>query len=179
MPLLKKKIDFVQFIADAISGSMGFYDSNSERMILMADEFKVLDKNDIEELKELGYALIISDLMVGVIDHFNENVSSDDAEKVVTTLYVKFLKEVKNLDENQIKHRLDQLQKILWDKTENTEKDLRQRLCFAFSNVYSGDNPNQPKYKERNFAAHKLANAIVKADMIKIMLQEFDIVWES
>lgn len=178
MFLFKKKIDFVQFIADAIFGSMNSYDSNSEKMILMADEFKVLDKHDIEVLKELGYALIISDLMVGIINHFNEKISNEDAEKVVTALYVKFLKEVKSLDESQIREKISKLQELLWTKTDNTQKDLRLRLCFAFSNLYSGDDYKDQKHKGKNFAAFKLAKAIVKADLIKIMLKDYNIIWK-
>ena len=114
--------------------------------------------------------------MVGIINHFNKKISNEDTEKVVTALYVKFLKEVKSLDKNQIKEKVNKLQKVLWAKTDNTQKDLKLRLCFAFSNLYSGENYKDQKYKGKNFAAFKFATAITKADLIKTMLKDYDVI---
>lgn len=181
MSIFKKKIDFGQFIADAIFNSVSFYDSNSEKMILMADEFKVLDKRDNEELKEFGYALIIADLMISGLVHFSEKVTNEKIGEVVGFLYVKFLKEVNHLNEDEIKRKTDKFEKLLTvietkkEKADNTEEDSKLLLCSTFAELYSGGNLKDKKVEGKRFAAFKLAKGIVKADLIKTMLKEFKI----
>lgn len=181
MTFFKKKIDFGQFIGDAIFNSVNFYDANSEKLIPMADEFKVLDKDDAAELKELGYSLIIADLMISCQINFSDKISNEEAGKAIGFLYTRFLNEVKHLGENEIKIKTDALGKLLGaveaneKKPNNTEEELKLLLCSTFAELYSGENLKDKKVEGKRFAAFKLAKAIVKADIIKTMLKEFKI----
>jgi len=181
MVFLKKSIDFGQFVGDAIFNSVNFYDANSEKLIPMADEFKVLDKDDAAELKELGYSLIIADLMISCQVNFSGKISNEETGKAVGFLYTRFLNEVKHLDENEIKRKANTLGKLLGaveaneKKPNNTEEELKLLLCSTFAELYSGENLKDKKVEGKRFAAFKLAKAIVKADIIKTMLKEFKI----
>ena len=181
MAFFKKSIDFGQFIGDAIFNSVNFYDVNSEKLIPMADEFKVLDKDDMAELKELGYSLIIADLMISCQVNFSGKTSNEETGKAIGFLYTRFLNEVKHLDENEIKRKTDTLGKLLGaveaneKKPNNTEEELKLLLCSTFAELYSGENLKDKKVEGKRFAAFKLAKAIVKADIIKTMLKEFKI----
>jgi len=180
--LFKKSIEFSQFIADAIFNSMNFYDSNFEKMIVMADEFNVLNNRDKGELKDFGYALIIADLIISGSMHFNGRVTSEEMGRVVGFLYVKFLKEARLLNEKEIEKKTNNIGNLLTALEEsegnpvngnNTENDPKFLLCSTFSKLYSGDNLKDEKVRGKGFAAFKLAKAVVKSDLIKIMLKEF------
>lgn len=181
MAFFKKNIDFGQFVGDAIFYSINFYDANSEKLIPMADEFRVLDDSDTTELKEFGYSLIIADLMISCQINFNGKVSNEEIGKAIGFLYTRFLNEVKHLDEHDIKRKTDALGKLLGkveanEKTSNnTEEELELLLCSTFAELYSGENLKDKKVEGKRFAAFKLAKAIIKADIIKTMLKEFKV----
>lgn len=181
MAFFKKSIDFGQFIGDAIFNSVNFYDANSEKLIPMTDEFKILDNNDAAELKELGYSLIIADLMISCQINFGSKISNEEAGKAIGFLYTRFLNEVKHLNENEIKKKTDVLGKLLdaieanGKQSGSTEEELKLLLCSTFAELYSGENLKDKKVEGKRFAAFKLAKAIVKADMIKTMLKEFKV----
>jgi len=184
MSFFKENIDFGQFIGDAIFNSVNFYDANSEKLISMADEFKVLNKNDAVELKELGYSLIIADLMVSCKVNFSGKISNKEIGKTIGFLYTRFLNEIKHLDENEIKKKVDVLGKLLDvvetnEKSNNTEEELKFLLCSTFAKFYSGGNLKDKKVEGKRFAAFKLAKVFVKADIIKTMLKEFKIKQKS
>jgi len=180
MTLFKKSIDFGQFIADAIFNSVNFYDSNSEKLISMADEFKVLDRGDVEELKDFGYALIVADLMISCQINLGYKISDEKIGETIGFLYVKFLNEVKHFNNDKIKRKIDTFEKLLSaveanEKKNNTEESLKLLLCSTFAELYSGSNLKDEKVEGKRFAAFKLAKAVVKADMIRTMLKEFKI----
>ncbi len=49
MGLFKQKIDFSQFLADLISFQYDFLENNFNKLIVLADEFKVLTEKDKED----------------------------------------------------------------------------------------------------------------------------------
>lgn len=189
MSLFKKKIESSQFIADAISGSVNFYDSNFDKLVPLADEFHVLTDEDKTELKESGYALIIADIMTSCQINFGEKVSNEAIGKEIGFIYVQFLGEVKHLSENDIEKKTSAIQKLLaaietnegkeiYKKAGNPEDNFRFLLCSTFAELYSGDNLADKKVEGKRFAAFKLAKGVVKADIIKIMLKEFKVDWK-
>lgn len=189
MSFFKKKIDSNRFIADAISGSVDFYDSNFDKLVPLADEFNVLTDDDKAELKEFGYALIVADLMTSCQINFGEKISNEAIGKEIGFIYVRFLGEVKHLDENNINKRTNTIQKLLtaieanedkeiYKKAGNPEDNFRFLLCSTFTELYSGDNLADKKVEGKRFAAFKLAKGIVKADIIKIMLKEYRVDWK-
>lgn len=181
MALFKKSISLSQFAADAVNNSISFYESNSDRMIDMSDEYKVMTEKDKEELKEFGYALIVADLMLSGQIHFGDKVSNEEFGKLAGFIYVKFLKEVKNLTEKEIEKRTDALEKLLGslesseDRADGTADGLRFLLCSIFSELYAEGDIKDQKVQGKRFAAFKMAKAIVKTDLIKIMLKELKV----
>jgi hypothetical protein len=49
MSILKKKIDFNQFLADLITFQCDFLEGNFDKLIILADEFNVLMEKDKQE----------------------------------------------------------------------------------------------------------------------------------
>lgn len=181
MSFFKKKITLSQLIADSIFSSINFYDSNSDKLISMSDEFKVLDKNDVEELKEVGYALIIADLDISCAINFSDRISNEEIGKAIGFLYAKLLKEEKHLSEEESEKKMNTFLKLLSlleanEKGNNTEDGLKLLLCTTFAKLYSGDNLKDKKVEGKNFAAFKLAKAIVKADFVGKMLKDFKVI---
>ena len=181
MALFKKNISLSQFVADAINNSISFYESNSDRMIDLADEYNVMEEKDKNELKEFGYALIIADLMLSGQIHFGDRISNEEFSKLVGFIYVKFLKEVKNMEENEIEKRTNVLEKILGtlesseDRADGTADGLRFLLCSIFSELYAEGEIKDQKVQGKRFAAFKMAKAVIKSDLINIMLKEFKV----
>ncbi len=181
MSLFKKNITLSQFVADVINNSISFYESNNEKMVDLADEYKVMDEKDKNELKDFGYALIIANLMLSGQIHFGNKISNEKFGKLVVFIYVKFFKEVKSLGKNEIEKRIGSLEKLLGtlesseDRADGTADGLRFLLCSVFSELFSDGNLKKQKVQGKRFAAFKMAKAVVKADLIKIMLKEFKI----
>jgi len=181
IPFFKKKITLSQLIADSIFNSMNFYDSNAEKLIDLSDELKVLDNDDKKELREFGYALVIGDLYVSCVINFNEKISNEELGKAFGFLYPKFLIDVKHLNETEVERKMDILLKLLASleangSENNTEDGLKFLLCSNFSKLYSGDNLKDKKVEGKNFAAFKLAKAIVKADLVSTLLEDFRVI---
>lgn len=181
MSLFKKNITVGQFVADAINNSISFYESNIEKMVELSDEYKVMGEKDKKELKEFGYALIIADLMLSGQINFGDKISNEEFGKLVAFIYVKFLNEVKGLEKNEIEKRTDSLEKLLdalesgEDRADGTADGLRFLLCSVFSELYSAGDLKDQKIQGKRFAAFKMAKAVVKTDLINIMLKEFKI----
>jgi hypothetical protein len=186
MSIFKKQIDFGQFITEAISSSINFYDANFDKLIPLADEFHVLTEEDKKELRESGYALIIADLMVSCRIHFGGKISNEQIGRECGFIYVVFLRKVKHLNKNEIDRKTSELENLLttleknedketYRKVEKTEDGLKFLLCSSFAELYSGDNLKDRKVEGKRFAAFKLAKAIVKTDLVRIMLKEFKI----
>lgn len=186
MSFFKKKITLSQLIADSIFNSIHFYDSNSDKLISMSDELKVLDRNDMEELKELGYALIIADLQISCAVNFNDKISNEKIGEAIGFLYGKYLKEIKKITDEEIDKKMETFLKLLTLLETNEENDnvgfdkvsdsLKLLLCTSFAKLYSGDNLKDKKAEGKNFAAFKLAKAIVKADLVGTMLKDFKVI---
>lgn len=186
MSFFKKQITLSQLIADSIFNSINFYDSNSNKLIQMSDELKVLDGNDVDELKELGHALIVADLQISCAVNFNNKISNEKIGEAMGFLYAKYLKEIKKLTETEIEVKMETFFKLLTLLETNEGKNniefekvsdsLKLLLCTSFAKLYSGDNLKDKKVEGKNFAAFKLAKAIVKSDFVGTMLKDFKVI---
>lgn len=179
MFLFKKKIEFPQFIANAVFNSVNSYDSNFDKMVVLADEFNVLTTKDKDKLRDFGYALVIVDLIISGTVLFNNNLTNEELGLEVGTIYIKFLNEVKHLSEKEIQQKVDDAMKLIsaTESAEGSEDDLKFLLCSKFAEIYSGNKLTDEKIRQKNFAAMKLANALVKANILKLMSKENNIVW--
>ena len=186
MAFFKQKIDFGQFVGEAISNSIKSYDANADKWIPMADESNVLNDAEKAELKELGYSLVIADLIVSCGIHFKNKVSSEAISYAVSFLYMRFLKEVKQLTENDIEKQKVALEKLINKATEQSEKiyekhnlsaddNLKVALASAFAELYAGDDYRSEKAEDKRFAAFKFAKGIVKVDLVGLMLKEYKV----
>lgn len=180
MSIFKKKIKFNQFVADVIYDYMNFLDSNIDKMIPLADEYKSLSEKDTEKLKDSAYSLVINDIMISIGEHLGNKISSENIGYIVGYLYVKYLKEVKHLDENDIKNKTSEFE-ILFTNLESKvnksgkDKELKFVLCHTFAEIYSSENLTDETVKGKNFAAFKLAKSLIKADFVKLMLNEYSV----
>lgn len=190
MAFFKKNIDFGQFVGDAILGSVNFYETNADKLIAMADELKVLEENDMTELKELGYSLVIADLMTSCQINLNNKVSNEEIGEAFSFLYARFLGEVKHLTKKEIEPRMQTLIKLIGESEKNGDSPMSDRiknssaseeekfqilLCSTFAQMYSGENLRDKKVEGKKFVAFKLAKAFVKANLIKTILKDFKI----
>lgn len=181
MFLFKKKIEFHQFIANAVFNSVNSYDSNFDKMVVLADEFNVLTAKDKDKLRDFGYSLIMVDLIISGTVLFNGDITNEELSREIGLIYVKFLNEVKHLNENEIQQKVDDAMKLInaTESAEGSENDLKFLLCSKFAELYSGNKFTDEKIRQKNFAVMKLANALVKADILKLMSKENNIVWNS
>lgn len=190
MSIFKKQIDFGQFITDAITCSINFYDANFDKFIPLADEFHVLTQKDKEELRESGYSLIVADLMVSCQIHFGKIISNEQIGREVGFIYALFLGKEMHLNKNEIDGKANELKNLLtaleknedkeiYRKVDKTKDGLKFLLCSTFAELYSGDNLKDKIVEGKRFAAFKLAKAIAKADLVRTMLKEFEIKYTS
>lgn len=183
MALFKKKAQFPQFIADVMFNGFAVYEKNIDEWIPMADEYKVLTQKDKEELKELGKSLVAANVYFSSSIHFNGLVSPEDNGKVVASLYLKYLKEVKNLPESEVKKEtskyIDLIEKsfnIDLKDVQGEENQLKFALCSAFAQMYvDGKNLSDKEVEGKNFAAFKLAKNLTKMDLMELMLKEYKV----
>lgn len=183
MAFFKKKVQFAQFIADVIFNGFSVYEKNIDEWIPMADEFKVLKQQDKEELKELGKSLVAANVYFSSVFHFEGLVSPEDNEKVVAALYGKYLREVKNLSQSEVKKEADSYFDLIEKSLDIDLKDIQGKknqfdfsLCSAFAKMYAGEKDlSNETVKGKNFAAFKLAKNLVKADLMERMLKEYKV----
>ena len=70
MSIFKKKIDFGQFLADLITHQCDFLGNNFNKLVTLADEFKVLTEKDKEEFLDKAHELIIVDILMSCNQNF-------------------------------------------------------------------------------------------------------------
>jgi len=188
MTIFKKKITFPQFIADVIFSEFDQFDKYIDEWISMADEFKVLQHEDKEELKELGNALVVADVLTSSLIHFKERITEEDNGRIVATLYIKYMKEAKKYPDQVCEKNRNILAKLL-DECNNFDaqdvKDIKGEdnqskfaLCGAFAKIFVGKTSLLNEVgKGKSFAAFKLAKCLVKADYLAGMLKEYKVIF--
>jgi len=97
MSIFKKKIYFPQFLADLINNQMDFLEMNFNKLIVMADEFRVLTDIQKEEFLDKAHELIIADIVMGCSQCFYKKISSEEVGEAVSIIYGKYLTEFKKV----------------------------------------------------------------------------------
>ena len=75
MFLFKKRVSFPQFLGDLISAQCDLLERHFDKIVVMADEFNALTKEDKQQFFEKAHALVIIDIMMRCGQCFSENVS--------------------------------------------------------------------------------------------------------
>jgi hypothetical protein len=199
MNFLKRKINFSQFIAELIASQFDFLETNFNKLVVLADEFKVLTEKDREVFLEKAHELIISDIMISCNQHF-KNLSSDEIGRIVGSIYVQYLTEYKNIPktlawetsekvsellnlickaEEEYEEKNEYYKKIGYTssfKIDNNIDKQKYYLCSGFSDYYAGEDMKSENWEGKHFAAFKLAKGLVKSDIVAQSLKHYSIV---
>ncbi len=202
MSIFKKKIDFSQFLSEVVTFQFGFLEQNFHKLIVLADELKALTEKDREEFVDKAHELIIVDILMNCTQHFYKNLSSEEVGEAVGIVYGGYLIDYKKVPKPVVEKKLEKAME-LFELVCKAEEDIQKRdehyrkigyksypkidneinkqkfyLCRAFAEYCAGEDMKAPNWEGKHFAAFKLAKAIVKADLVKIMLREFKIKWK-
>lgn len=200
MGLFKQKIDFSQFLADLITFQHDFLENNFNKLVILADEFKVLIKRDKEEFLDKAHELIIVDIMVSCDQHF-KNLSSEEIGKSISIIYAQYLTEHKKVAKALAEEKLEKVMK-LFELVSKAEKDTQKQheeyekigytsypkidndidkqkfyLCNGFSNYCAGEDVKSENWEGKHFAAFKLAKAFVKSDIVAQSLKNYSVIF--
>ncbi len=199
MSIFKKKIYFGQFLADVITFQFDFLEENFAKMIVLADESKVLTDNQKEEFLDKAHELIIADIMRSCEQDFCKSLSSDEIGAGVGQVYVRYLTEYKKVPkaladqkaekvsdflglicrvEDEAQEREEHNKKIgysSYPKCDNQNDRMKLHLCHAFRNYCVGHNIESENREGRGFAAFKFAMALVKGDIVGQLLKQYSV----
>jgi hypothetical protein len=199
MSLFKKRVSFPQFVADLICFQCRFLEGNFDKLIALADEMKVLTKEDKEEFLDKADALLMADLTMGCSRHFSAYISQVEVGKGVGFLYEKYLTELKHLPKVEVDRKVESVIR-LFDLAQKAEENERGRhahynnigytsfprvedpakagqlhLCHGFAEYCTGNDMKAEGWLGRNFAAFKLATAVVTGDIVGRALKEYKV----
>jgi len=199
MGLFKQKIDFSQFLADLISFQYDFLENNFNKLVVLADEFKVLTEKDKEDFFDKAHELIIVDILVSCSQRFYKNLSSEEIGEAVSIVYAKYLIEHKKISKILAEEKLGKVMK-LFDLVGKAEEEVQKRdehykkigyksypkidndidgqkfyLCSGFSNYYAGEDIKSENLEGKHFAAFKLAKGFVKSDIVGQSLKHYSV----
>ncbi len=191
MSIFKKKIDFGQFLADLITHQCDFLGNNFNKLVTLADEFKVLTEKDKEEFLDKAHELIIVDILMSCNQNFYKDLSSEEVGEAVSIVYAQYLTEYKKIPKTLAEKKLEKVME-LFDLVYKAEEETQKRgehyeeishkiykdidkqkfyLCSAFSSYCVGEDIKSENWEGRHFAAFKLAKGFVKAGIVKSMLK--------
>lgn len=179
MSLFKQKISFHQFLADLISFQFDFLDSNFDKLIVLADEFKVLTDGDKKEFLDKSHELVIADIFISCTQHSNHKLSPEEIGKSVGAVYGQYSTTYKKMSELSAREKMENVINLL-ELANKLEEELQKRhdgmvghtddqkfyLCSAFSEYCAGGDSKSKNWEGKKFAAFKLAKAIVKGDVV-------------
>lgn len=195
MSTFKNKIDFGQFLADLITHQCDFLENNFNKVVTLADEFKVLTDKDKEEFLDKAHELIIVDILMSCNQNFYKDLSSEEVGEAVSIVYAQYLTEYKKIPKTLAEKKLEKVME-LFELVCKAEEDTQKRdkhykkigyksypkivsdidkqkfyLCSAFSSYCVGEDIKSENWEGRHFAAFKLAKGFVKADIVKSVLK--------
>lgn len=201
MPIFKKKIYFPQLLADMITFQFDFLEKNFDKLILLADEFRVLTKKDKEEFLNKSHELIIIDIVTSCSQHFYRRLSSRDAGEAVSIVYAKYLTEYKNMSKTTTEKKLKKVIK-LYEFVSKAEQNIKERdehykeigyssnpkinndvdkekffICSGFSKYCAGEDIKDRNWEGKHFAAFKLAKGFVKSDILSNALKKYKVIF--
>ncbi len=201
MGLFKQKIDLGQFLADLISFQHDFLENNFNKLVVLADEFKVLTGKDKENFFDKAHELIIVDILMSCNQHFYKNISSEEVGKAVSIIYAKYLTEHKKISKITAENKLEKVMK-LFELVCNAEETAQKReeaskkigykslykidndldkqkfyLCNGFSNYCAGEDIKSENWEGKHFAALKIAKGFVKGDIVANSLKHYNVIF--
>lgn len=199
MSIFKKKIEFSQFIANLVSFQLDFIENNFDKMVVLADEFRVFTENDKKDLCEKLQTLSVADILIECHLNFSDKVAPQEINNCIAVMYRRCLVEYKHMQEKEAINKAKKVLELI-EYMEDAKKDTEQTreraskrgyemnkineqdeqkyyLCSGFSDYYAGKDVKSENWEGKHFAAFKLAKAIVKTDIINIMLNECKITW--
>ena len=185
--IFKEKIGFTQFVANLIQFQIDFIENNFDKLVDLADEYKVLSKNDKNELKSKIQVLAIADILYGCHQKLSGNISPQDINNCVAAVHKQYLTEYKNISEDiatkqvvSVKSFLEYLGTQEYDNEEANKMNAHDKslfyLCSSFAAYFAGTNIKSKNYEGKQFAAFKLAKAITKGDLVANSLKRYSIV---
>ena len=199
MSIFKKKIYFPQFLADLITSQFDFLEKNSDKLIVLADESKILTEKDKEELLDKSHELIIVDIMMSCSQHFCKHLSSEDAGEAVSIVYAKYLTEHKKVSKTIAEKKFEKVMEFL-ELVCQAEQDIQERgehykeighnsypkigkvidkqkfyICSGFSNYCAGKDMKAGNWEGKHFAAFKLAKGFVKGNIVSNALKHYSV----
>jgi hypothetical protein len=201
MSLFKQKIDFSQFLSDLITFQFDFLEDNFDKLIILADEFKVLTEKDKENFLDKAHELIIVDITVRCSQHFYKNLSSEEVGEAVIIVYAKYLTEYKKVlkivaekkleivmelfelvckAEEDIRKRDENYKKIGYKSYPKIDNDIDKQkfyLCSGFAEYCAGEDMKSENWEGKHFAALKLAKGFVKGDIVTNSLKHYAIIF--
>ena len=197
MSIFKKKIDLGQFLADLIIYQFDFLEKNSDKLIVLVDEFKVLTEKDKEEFLQKAHELVIVDIAMSCSQHFYRNLSSDESGEAVSVVYAQYLTEHKKLLRTEAEKKLEKVMELfesvckVEEKVQNRneynkeighnsphkiDSDIDKQkfyLCSGFSDYCVGEDTKSRNWEGKHFAAFKLAKGIVKGNIVANALKQY------
>jgi len=197
MSILKKKIDFSEFLGELVTFQFDFLQKNFDKLIVLADEFKVLTKKDREEFLDKAHELIIVDIMMSCYQRFYKHLSSEEVGEAVSIVYGRYLMEYRKLPERLAQTKLEKAME-LFDLVCKAEEDNQKRVehykkigyksypkidkdidkqkfyvCSGFAKYCTGGDMKAENWEGKNFAAFKLAKGFVKGDIVANALKAY------
>ena len=193
MSLFKKKIDFAQFVANLIQFDIDFLENDFNKMVVLADEYKILSENDKADLYEKAQTLAVVDILLGCRQYLSDKISLDDIGECVVVMYNRCLKEYKKVPEKEARSKTNMVFELVsfMDKATADEEDFKERvdedslspyglqllaLTIGFSNYFAGEDPKGKNWEGKQFAAFKLAKAITQADIVNQSLKNYIVI---
>ncbi len=124
MSLFGKRIAFPQFLANLISFQCDLLATNSDKLMGLADEGKVLTKEDKELFIDKAHALLMADITMRCFQYLSASISSVEVGKGVGLLYEKYLREHEHLPKTDVDQKMESVM-TLFDLAEAAERDTQ------------------------------------------------------
>jgi hypothetical protein len=201
--LFKQKIEFGQFLAELITFQLDFLERNFDKLVVLADECKVLTEKDKEEFFDKAQVLIIVDIMTSCIQHFSKHLSSEDIGETVDIVYARYLTEYKKVSKVLAEEKLERIMELLkrvckaeeeykerdehykkigltsYPKIDNDIDKQKMYLCSGFAEYCAGEDLKAENWEGKRFAAFKLAMGFVKGDIVDNALNHYAVIFDN
>ena len=199
MSIFKKKIYFPQFLADLITFQFDFLEKNFDKLIVLADEFKILTETDKKDYLDKSHELIIVDIMMSCNQHFYKHLSSEDVGEAVSIVYAGYLTEYKKISKTLVEQKIEKVIK-LFEIVCKAEEDIQKRnehykkfgyksypkinndmdkqkfyLCNGFSKYCVGEDIKSENWEGKHFAAFKIAKAFAKGNIVSNASNQYQV----
>lgn len=199
MSIFKKETTFGQFLFDLITYQMDFLEKNFNKLLIVADESKILTDEQKEEFLDKVHELLIVDIIMGCNLHFHEEYTSEEIGEDVSIVYAKYLTEYQTLSETLAEEKLEKVIKLLalWckageqaqeqgerykemdcilpDGIESSIDKMKQYLCTAFCDYCVEEDIRSENWQDRQCVAFKFAKMFILSDIVGTYLKKVSV----